>query len=1410
MLGVEAAPHIMETGSLFNSDVFDADDDSDEEDQIVRTLKPKQSKATKSLRLIMSDDDDESDSDGLHSLSDAVEQSSEETRNDEDSRTTPSATPGDERKEIRTEPPRGHGGGEEEGEEDDSIPDSDDGKEDDNNSDSSDSDDGIDEEEEIAFQLSPFPEAEQVEGGNSDERSMRRRRVRKADLQQIHSESQRIVRESSISIPYHKPKPLSLDELFNKKPSPSKLKPIRGRVPRLKAMSKTMAAMQQEKPTKEQKKQESDDELPDMLSGHVQKIAEETKDTLKDSGAETLSKDSQQPSCENGDKVAGEECAAASSSPAREDGTKKSEECAEEKMLTPATTDVENDRMDCSSPGSQEKPKTTPPPPRPAESALSRDDAGAEDAPTFKVPSTASPSLPPTPSSSQSRRMQLLQESLKKLKGLKPKLSGGPQATIDLDEGAEPTAEEKGVAKLMKRFVKHTAHVKPTQVKEVQINVVTKEKGEDGKEDLKHHSICVGLDPTQEELDPALKIPGAKLVHLKENLQAQMKVRRESERQKRQEMFQLDNEEGFAGDDEDDAELTEGSDTEEEEADEDDGVMNMGNVDDDEEDEDYKVENEFVDDEAESDDDDDEEEEGNEDEEGEEDDNLPRTKSKQKARKSEKDSAFESDEEISPSRKGRTKKRAMVVEDEDEDDNCDGNVPEDKPMTLRLESIDTDDTDAELTDCLQDSGKFMSGSLVRTPGTALDHSSKTMEMFDSGTNSTVTSDFQVPRKVDSSSKRVSWNAGKDTDSSKDSTGFALPIPVRQDSSSNSMDTSFEAITSLIPAHQPEGGMRKSGRASVDSTKEGFIPFSKHQSFLGDLSKSMTRTDLSLPVEDSQDLFREDSPRLPTITDSQQVGESQSFHFSFEDETQTQFLDENGLLNLKPSSRKSQSSKPATLFSSTQAHSSESQPGMEELLGLCSGQFTETQAKDESDDDKPGPFSQVSQGKGTQANMDELLDLCSGTFTGVESRSQNIPSLHVKDPALKKEDDDEADADEASSTVSFHIASDPEGSDSDDDDENERGFSSDEDSPRKSKCGDDDDDDSEEEEDDDDGEVEKGGEKEADAKDDEDGENSDVDSEFAFEAKSGRFKGHTYGKPLKLANFVDEEAELSGSEMGSDEDYDAEDEPDDEELEGIINEEMGDEDELRNQVNKVHMKTMDDDDARRLRIYKEMYLPDGDLYSENKGRTRRFRWKHLDSQMDMFQPASDGEEEEEDVQQDQDSQWRLQRYQREQWLKEKEKPTEVTPNDILTVDEHSQFAKCLRTATCRKPRAETPTQEVQEKEKEKEKKVGTPKPLKIMTKRGSFLNRSKNDLEKMASMLKPLANPKGPRNNRNFVFQSAEAVMNEDSNTASEPPKVKRSASVSGPSSKHTGPDAKRPRIERSQSQFTQNSVFRHF
>ena len=43
---------------------------------------------------------------------------------------------------------------------------------------------------------------------------------------------------------------------------------------------------------------------------------------------------------------------------------------------------------------------------------------------------------------------------------------------------------------------------------------------------------------------------------------------------------------------------------------------------------------------------------------------------------------------------------------------------------------------------------------------------------------------------------------------------------------------------------------------------------------------------------------------------------------------------------------------------------------------------------------------------------------------------------------------------------------------------------------------------------------------------------------------------------------------------------------------------------------VNRKQIQDDDDREIMRYKEMYLQDGDLYTDGRGRRRNFRWKDM--------------------------------------------------------------------------------------------------------------------------------------------------------------------------------------------------------
>lgn len=97
------------------------------------------------------------------------------------------------------------------------------------------------------------------------------------------------------------------------------------------------------------------------------------------------------------------------------------------------------------------------------------------------------------------------------------------------------------------------------------------------------------------------------------------------------------------------------------------------------------------------------------------------------------------------------------------------------------------------------------------------------------------------------------------------------------------------------------------------------------------------------------------------------------------------------------------------------------------------------------------------------------------------------------------------------------------------------------------------------------------------------------------------------KKVAKANFVEEEAELSGeSDWGSaDEDEKGMDEYEQEEgdLDKI------DERQLQNQLGRIHMKQVLDEDQRDVRLLQDMLFEDGDLHS-GTGRERRFKWKNV--------------------------------------------------------------------------------------------------------------------------------------------------------------------------------------------------------
>ncbi|XP_046478189.1 claspin [Neodiprion pinetum] len=138
-----------------------------------------------------------------------------------------------------------------------------------------------------------------------------------------------------------------------------------------------------------------------------------------------------------------------------------------------------------------------------------------------------------------------------------------------------------------------------------------------------------------------------------------------------------------------------------------------------------------------------------------------------------------------------------------------------------------------------------------------------------------------------------------------------------------------------------------------------------------------------------------------------------------------------------------------------------------------------------------------------------------------------------------------------------------------------------------------------------------------------------------------------------AGFLDGEAELSESEWGSsDEDEKDLDKLDMEEgdLEDI------DQDQVKKQLEKMHMKQVLDEDQREVRLLQEILLEDGELHSDGASRQRKFKWKNIDKLEDDNEKTLQNIDEKDDALEDpteaeSELEWRKQRLEREQFLKE---------------------------------------------------------------------------------------------------------------------------------------------------------------
>lgn len=167
------------------------------------------------------------------------------------------------------------------------------------------------------------------------------------------------------------------------------------------------------------------------------------------------------------------------------------------------------------------------------------------------------------------------------------------------------------------------------------------------------------------------------------------------------------------------------------------------------------------------------------------------------------------------------------------------------------------------------------------------------------------------------------------------------------------------------------------------------------------------------------------------------------------------------------------------------------------------------------------------------------------------------------------------------------------------------------------------------------------------------------------------------KGLLKDDFVEKEAELSGSEVGSDEEeIDSDDE---EAIEGLLaDREVQLKSSEEAQIVRAHQEELAAEDERRVLLLKERLFEDGDLHAEGGGRKRVFRWgaaalnAHIESELKNDSDEEEGGGTGVDVQQE--DVWRRERHEREKFIAAERKTALMrnAEDDLAVAAEDSQF------------------------------------------------------------------------------------------------------------------------------------------
>ncbi|XP_050474667.1 claspin isoform X1 [Bombus huntii] len=428
---------------------------------------------------------------------------------------------------------------------------------------------------------------------------------------------------------------------------------------------------------------------------------------------------------------------------------------------------------------------------------------------------------------------------------------------------------------------------------------------------------------------------------------------------------------------------------------------------------------------------------------------------------------------------------------------------------------------------------------------------------------------------------------------------------------------------------------------------------------------------------------------------------------------------------------------------------------EELMEISSGKFPEDKI-------------QLNFAKEPNVSESQLLELCSGTFSSQSNNDkesidithrilQNTQAPNEKDSSTTETEEKNSQhlRKETASWNKLRILS------SDEDDSVEEEMKMRLKKVRKLNVSDDEDENS--------SAISSNNEEEEEEDDDEDEKFVDYDSE-ENEVIVPKKEIRQYA-----TKFLEEEAELSESDCDVSADEDEQD-LDKLELEDGDNEEI-DETQVKNQLGKLHMKQMLDEDKKEVRMLQEMLFEDGDLFSEST-RERKFRWRNIGKQDDNNDvQLLEGKDGWVDVSDDEDQEkWRKMRFEREAFLAANAKNIDTEIENELNSSQIFKFGlKILKKRRINELEKENTL--VEALDSKTEPKVshtvaemlntsrlnGTSRTIYNVMQKRSFLARGEEALTRLATLAKRNKGPLSSIKAKNFVFTNIDSINDNASN-----------------------------------------------